>query len=80
MCLAVPAKIESVDKTSAIVDFGGTKRKISLGVLNGVKKGDHVLVHAGFAIGKVSTDEALDTLKVLGELKAVIREDIKERE
>ncbi|MGB2600691.1 MAG: HypC/HybG/HupF family hydrogenase formation chaperone [Candidatus Omnitrophota bacterium] len=79
MCLAVPAKIESVDKTSAIVDFGGTKRKISLGVLTGVKKGDHVLVHAGYAIGKVSTDEALDTLKVLDELKAVIREDIKKR-
>jgi hydrogenase expression/formation protein HypC len=79
MCLAVPAKIESIDKTSAIVDFGGTKRKISLGVLSGVKKGDHVLVHAGFAIGKVSISEALDTLKVLDELKAVIREDIKKR-
>jgi hydrogenase expression/formation protein HypC len=77
MCLAVPAKIESIDKTSAVVDFGGTKRKISLGVLTGVKKGDHVLVHAGYAIGKVSVREAEDTMKVLDELKDVIREEVK---
>lgn len=79
MCLAVPAKIESIDKDSAVVDFGGTRRKISLGVLTGVKEGDHVLVHAGYAIGKVSDSEAKDTMKVLEELKDVIREDVKKR-
>lgn len=75
MCLAVPAKIENIDGTSAVVDFGGTKRKISLGVLTGVKEGDHVLVHAGYAIGKVGAREAEDTMKVLDELRDVIREE-----
>jgi len=57
------------------VDFGGVRKKISLGVLSGVKKGDHVLVHAGFAIGKVEREEAEDTLKVLRELKEAVREE-----
>ncbi len=71
MCLAVPAKIKSIDKKEALVDFGGVQKKISLGILDGVKIGDYVLVHAGFAIGKVKKAEAEDTLKALDELKEV---------
>lgn len=73
MCLAIPAKIESVEKGTAVVDFGGAKKKISLGILNGVKKGDYVLVHAGFAIGKVSREEAEDTLEAFQELRDALR-------
>lgn len=76
MCLSVPAKIESIEKDKAVVDFGGIHKKISLGILSGVKKGDWVLVHAGFAIGKVGHKEAMDTAKALRELKAVIREEL----
>jgi len=75
MCLAIPARVESIEKSAAVVDFGGVRKKISLGVLSGVKKGDHVLVHAGFAIGKVEREEAEDTLKVLRELKEAVREE-----
>jgi hydrogenase expression/formation protein HypC len=56
------------------VDFGGVSRRISLGILSGVKKNDYVLVHAGFAIGKVKAAEAEDTLKALQELKEISRE------
>ena len=77
MCLAVPAEVKSIEKTSAIVDFGGARKKISLGVLSGVKKGDYVLVHAGFAIGKVKKAEAVDTLKALQELKEAVKMDQK---
>lgn len=69
MCLAVPAKVKKIEKDRALVDFGGVSKKISLGILDGVKRGDYVLVHAGFAIGKVEKQEAEDTLKVLQELK-----------
>lgn len=69
MCLAAPAKVKSVEKDVAVVDFGGVTRKISLGVLDGVRAGDHVLVHAGFAIGKVKTEEVLDTLSAIRELR-----------
>jgi len=74
MCLAVPAKVKDIKKNSAVVDFGGVAREISLGILSGVEKGDYVLVHAGFAIGKVSELEAQDTLKLLEELRQVSRE------
>ncbi len=75
MCLAVPAEVKNIKKDVAVVDFGGAKKEISLGILSGVKKGDYVLVHAGFAIGKVAKKEAQETLKALDELKRTIRED-----
>ena len=71
MCLAVPAKIKSIDKKEAFVDFGGVRKRISLGILDGVKIGDYVLIHAGFAIGKVKKAEAEDIMKALEELKEV---------
>ncbi len=72
MCLATPAKVKDIRKNTAIVDFGGVSREISLGILSGVKKNDYVLVHAGFAIGKVKVTEAEDTLKALQELKEAL--------
>ena len=74
MCLAVPAKVKQIRKNSAVVDFGGVGREVSLGILSGVKKDDYVLVHAGFAIGKVSRLEAEDTLKLLEQLRLLSRE------
>ena len=75
MCLAVPAKVKSIDKTVASVDFGGVTKKVSLGILDGVRKGDYVLVHAGFAIAKVEKEEAEDTLKVIDELKKAVGDE-----
>lgn len=71
MCLAVPAKIKSIEEKNALVDFGGVEKRVSLGILDGVRAGDYVLVHAGFAIGKVKKAEAEDTLKALEELRSV---------
>jgi len=69
MCLAGPAKIKKVEGPTAFVDFGGVRKKVSLGILSGVKEGDYVLVHAGFAIGKVEKKEAEDTMMALRELR-----------
>jgi hydrogenase expression/formation protein HypC len=69
MCLAVPAKVKDIKKDRATVDFGGVRKEISLGILSAVKKDDYVLVHAGFAIGKVKREEAEDTLRILQEIK-----------
>ena len=79
MCLAVPAKIKSIEKKEATVDFGGVQKRISLGILDDVSVGDYVLIHAGFAIGKVEKEEAMDTLKALEELhEAVSKLNIKD--
>jgi hydrogenase expression/formation protein HypC len=75
MCLAVPARVEKIDNDTALVDFGGVKKKVSLGILARVKPGDHVLVHAGFAIGKVSDDEAAATRRALDELDEALRSE-----
>lgn len=72
MCLAASAKVEKINKDKATVNFGGVRKEISLGILSGVHKGDYVLVHAGFAIGKVKESEAKDTLKALQELKEAL--------
>ena len=73
MCLAVPAKVKTIKKNNATVDFGGVKKDISLGILEGVKEGDYVLIHAGFAIGKVTKQDADDSCKALEELKKVTK-------
>ena len=74
MCLAVPAKIKSIKNDKAIVDFSGVSREVSLGILTDAKQGDYVLIHAGFAIGKVKREEAEDTLKALEELQSIIKD------
>ena len=74
MCLAVPARIKNIKKDIAEVDFGGVSRKISLGILSGISVGDYVLVHAGFAIGKVDEKEAVNIKNALKELKEIAQD------
>ncbi len=75
MCLAIPAKIKKIEKKEALVDFGGVQKRISLGILSGVKEGDYVLIHTGFAIGKVSKRDVEDTLNALKELREVAKDE-----
>ena len=70
MCLAIPGKIVHIDKKtqSATVDYGsGTQRKANVSLVN-VRKGDYVLVHAGFAIQVLEEKEAQETLALFKEL------------
>ncbi len=68
MCLAVPAKVTSVDGEEAVLDYGGIKRKANISMLNDVKVGEYVLVHVGYAISKMDEEEALETLKLWNEI------------
>jgi hydrogenase expression/formation protein HypC len=66
MCLAVPAEvIEVVDATRARVSLGGVVKEIGLQLVEGVVVGDYVLVHVGFALGKIDPEEAQRTLAAL---------------
>jgi len=53
MCLAVPLKIISIKGKIGIGELGGVKKKVSLMLLDKVKIGDYILLHAGFAINKL---------------------------
>ena len=82
MCLAIPGKIIEVtsgDRSTALVDVVGVRRRVDLGLLldDSPVPGDWVLIHVGFAMSKISEVEALDqmhTLSLLGETEAVLEE------
>jgi hydrogenase expression/formation protein HypC len=68
MCLAIPAKIVSIEDDKARVDFGeGVLREVNVALVN-VKVGEYVLVHAGYAIQVLDEKEALETLQLWNEV------------
>ena len=69
MCLAIPAKIVSFDESdaTAMVSLEGIKKKISTALIDDVAVGDFVLVHVGYALNKLSEDEAQRTLDLMRE-------------
>lgn len=71
MCLSIPAKIESVDGEMAVCSVGGAEYRASLQMLdvNELAPGDYVLLHTGFAIQKISKEEAEETLKLFDEFE-----------
>ena len=68
MCLGIPMKIVRIEGDDAVVSAGGLKRKANVSLLEGVRIGEYVLIHAGFAIERVKEKEAVKTLKALKEL------------
>ena len=54
MCVGFPAKIKSIKEGLAVVDALGAQRQISIELLPELKPGDHVMVHAGIAIAKIT--------------------------
>jgi hydrogenase expression/formation protein HypC len=71
MCVAIPARVKSIEGSTADVEVGGVSRKISVQLTPEVQKDDYVLVHAGFAIQVVDEEEARETLKLFEELGAL---------
>ena len=65
MCLAIPAKVISVNGTSALVTIEDVEYTASLLLLDDVNPGDYIMLHAGFAIQKVDAEEAAETLQLL---------------
>lgn len=74
MCLAIPARVISVDGDKAQVDFGeGVLREVNVTLVN-AKVDDYVLVHAGYAIQLVDEKDALETLNLWNEILASQKE------
>jgi hydrogenase expression/formation protein HypC len=82
MCLAITAKIVELfpeEQNRALVEVGGVRRHIDTGLLadDPPNTGDWVLIHVGFAMSKISEEQALDqirTLTMLGENEAAMQE------
>ena len=65
MCLSIPAEVLSVNGDTAEVCIGGAIYKAGLQLIENVNVGEFILLHAGFAIQKISKEEAELTLKLL---------------
>ena len=82
MCLAIPGKILEIsgeNQRAALVDVAGVRRRVDLALLqdDAPQPGDWVLIHVGFALSKISEEDALDqmrTLMMLGEHQAAMEE------
>ena len=82
MCLAIPGKIIEIttnDRSTALVDIMGVRRRVDLGLLaeNAPVAGDWVLIHVGFAMSKISeadAQEQMRLLSMLGEAEAAVQE------
>jgi len=72
MCLAIPAKVLEVKTDTAKVDFGnGTIKNVSVALLDKIRVGQYVIVHAGFAIQVMDESEAKKTLDLWQEMLEV---------
>ncbi len=75
MCLAIPARIKSIQDQMATIDMEGTQRDVSLLLIEDARIGDFVIVHAGFAIHKIDEHEAMESLKVLRQMASLMDSD-----
>ena len=81
MCLAIPGRIVDISPdppNTAVVEVVGVRRHVDLGFLqqDPPVAGDWVLIHVGFAMSKISEEDALETLRMLGEPEAAMKEVI----
>lgn len=82
MCLAIPGRVLELLPGMpylATVEVAGVRRKVDLGLMENdmPKSGDWVLIHVGFAMSKISEQDALDqmqTLIMLGESEQAMQE------
>jgi len=64
MCLAVPMRVIKIDGTEAMLESAGVRRRGDVRLLDDVKVGDYVILHAGFAIEKLDEAAARETLEL----------------
>lgn len=69
MCLALPARVVTlIEPEHAVVEIAGVKKTVSLALVPETRLGDYVIVHVGFAIGRLDPVEAERTLAMIAEL------------
>jgi hydrogenase expression/formation protein HypC len=78
MCLGVPGKITEIYENGGLrmgkIDFGGIVREACLAYVPEADIGDYTVIHVGFAISKLSEEEAMATLEILSEISSLEEE------
>ncbi len=80
MCLSIPARVDSIEDNMAVCSIGKSSYNASLDLISNeeINIGDYVLIHTGFAIQKLDTEEANNILKTFDEFKELNAELDKE--
>jgi hydrogenase expression/formation protein HypC len=65
MCLAIPARIISIKGEEAVTEIQGVRRRIIISLIPDPRVGDHVLIHAGFAIRKWSKSDVREFNRIV---------------
>jgi hydrogenase expression/formation protein HypC len=73
MCLGIPMQIMAIDGFNAECEVRGVRRTVSLFMLGEgeAQTGDHVMVHVGYALRKMTAQEAQSSWELLDEILAV---------
>lgn len=79
MCLAHPGKIIKINGENALVDFHGIKKDVNISLVK-ARRGDYVMVHAGFAIQKMTSEDAVDVLKLYEEAEKIKRINLEHKQ
>ncbi len=66
MCVGLPAKVKKVKDGMAVIDATGAQRTVSAELLDDLEPGDYVMVHAGAAIARITSDDEKEADDVLG--------------
>jgi hydrogenase expression/formation protein HypC len=70
MCLAIPVRVVEVrPDQKAVVDLAGVRKEISTALIEDVQVDEYVILHVGYAIGKLDAEEAQRTLEMFNELE-----------
>lgn len=76
MCLALPAQVVEIkEDNNAIIELDGVRKEVSLALVSEIEVGDYVLIHVGYALNKVSEEEAERTLEMFAEA-GLLSEDV----
>lgn len=68
MCLAMPVQVtELLPGQRARVSVDGVSREVSVALVEDLAVGDFVILHVGYAIGKLDEDEARRTLALIAD-------------
>lgn len=67
MCLAIPMVLVERSDLVGVVELDGVRRTVSLILLPDALEGEQLLIHAGYAIGRLDEEEAAQTLALLRE-------------
>lgn len=81
MCLGVPGRIERIWSTEdgalvALADFVGEVRQICLDYLPDLVVGDHVIVHAGYALTRLTEESARETVAMMVDLGLLAADEL----